>query len=138
MKKLACLTLFVVLVAILAACTKATATPNPIDMIEPGDTVNGVLVTTGTKDTVYGFDLPCTQKDNVYTCTTRFGDPTNITSAVFGSTLEELQSKWETFTYTITIEGQPVDVPAFGTIASTNRADCICGLTMSPLSVLIR
>jgi hypothetical protein len=115
-KKLTCLTLIVVLVAILAACTKATATPNPIDMIEPGDTVNGVLVTTGDKNSIFGFDLPCTEKDKIYTCTTSFGNPTNVTSAVYGSTQEELQSKWETFTYTITIEGQPVDLPAFGTI----------------------
>jgi hypothetical protein len=85
-------------------------------MIQPGDTVNGVLVTTGNKDTIFGFDLPCTLKDNIYTCTTTFGNPTNVTSAVYGFTPEELQSNWETFTYTITIEGQPVDLPAFGTI----------------------
>jgi Phospholipase/Carboxylesterase len=116
MKKLACLTLIVVLVAILAACTKASATPTPIDMLQPGDTVNGVLVTTGTEDTIFGFDLPCTQKDDITTCTTTFGDATNVTSAVYGFTPEELQSNWETFTYTITIEGRPVDLTAFGTI----------------------
>jgi Phospholipase/Carboxylesterase len=116
MKKMACLTLIVVLVASLAGCAKATATPNPIDMIEPGDTVNGVLVTTGDKNSIFGFDLPCTEKDHIFTCTTSFGNPTNVTGAVYGFTQEELQSKWETFTYTITIEGQPVDLPAFGTI----------------------
>ncbi len=109
-------TLLLLPILLLAACTKAAATPNPIDMIQPGDTINGVLVTTGIEDTIYGFDLPCTQKDNIYTCTTNLGTPTNVTAAVYGYTPEELQSKWDTFTYTITIEGQPVDLPAFGTI----------------------
>jgi predicted esterase len=109
-------------ITILAGCATSphepdvAATPTPIAMIQPGDTVYGVLVTTGTKDTIYGFDLPCTQKDNIYTCNTTFGTPTNVTAAVYAFTPEELQSKWETFTYTITIEGQPVDLPAFGTI----------------------
>jgi hypothetical protein len=101
---------------LLATCAKPTATPTPIDMIQPGDTVNGVLVTTGTKDTIFGFDLPCTQKDNIFTCTTTFGNSTNVTTAVYGFNPKELQSNWETFTYTITIEGKPVDLPAFGTI----------------------
>jgi hypothetical protein len=100
----------------LSSCSKPTATSTPIAMLQPGDTVNGVLVTKGTKDTIYGFDLPCTQKDNIFTCTTIFGNSTNVTTAVYGFTPEELQSNWETFTYTITIEGQLVDLPAFGTI----------------------
>jgi hypothetical protein len=109
-------TLLLLSILFLTACSEPTATPTPIDMIQPGDTVNDVLVTTGTEDTIFGFDLPCTQKDNIFTCTTTFGKSTNITSAVYGFTPEELQSKWETFTYTITIEGQPVDLQAFGTI----------------------
>ncbi len=110
------ITLVLLTILLLTACSKPTATPTPIDMIQPGDTVNGVLVTTGTQDTIYGFDLPCTQKENIFTCTTTYGNSTNVTSAVYGFTPEELQSNWETFTYTITIEGQPVDLPAFGTI----------------------
>jgi hypothetical protein len=110
------ITLVLLTFLLLTACSKPSATPTPIDMIQPGDTVNGVLVTTGTKDTIFGFDLPCTQKDNIFTCTTTFGNSTNVTAAVYGFTPEELQSRWETFTYTITIEGKPVDLPAFGTI----------------------
>jgi hypothetical protein len=109
-------TLLLLPILFLTTCSKPTATPTPIDMIQPGDTVNGVLVTTGNEDSTFGFDLPCTQKNNVYTCTTTLGSPTNVTSAVYGHTPEEIQSKWETFTYTITIEGRPVDLPAFGTI----------------------
>jgi hypothetical protein len=109
-------TLLLLPILFLTACSKPPVTPTPIDMIQPGDTVNGVLVTKGTEDSIYGFDLPCTQKDNIFTCTTTFGNSTNVTAAVYGFSPEELQSKWETFTYSITIEGQPVDLPAFGTI----------------------
>jgi hypothetical protein len=110
------ITLIVLSILFLTYCSKPTGTPTPIDLIQPGDTIKGVLVTTGNEDSTFGFDLPCTQNDNIYTCTTTFNNPTNVTSAVYGFTPEELQSKWETFTYTITIEGQPVDLPAFGTI----------------------
>ncbi len=110
------ITLIVLSILFLTYCSKPTATPTPIDLIQPGDTVNGVLVTIGNEDSTFGFDLPCTQKDNIYTCTTTFGNPTNVTGAVYGFTPEEVQSKWDTFIYTVTIDGQPVDLPAFGTI----------------------
>jgi len=110
------ITLIVLSILFLTACSKPTATQTPIDMIQPGDTVNGVLVTIGNEDSTFGFDLPCTQNDNIYTCTTTFNNPTNVTAAVYGFTPEEVQSKWETFSYTVTIDGQPVDLPAFGTI----------------------
>jgi hypothetical protein len=109
-------TLLLLPILFLTTCSKPTATPTPIDMIQPGDTVNGVLVTTGNEDSTFGFDLPCTQKDNIYTCTTTYGNSTNVTAAIYGFTPEEVQSKWETFIYTVTIDGQPVDLPAFGTI----------------------
>ena len=107
------ITLIVLSILFLTYCSKPTATPTPIDLIQPGDTVNGVLVTIGNEDSTFGFDLPCTQNDNIYTCTTTFNNPTNVTAAVYGFTHEEVQSKWETFSYTITIEGQPVDLSAF-------------------------
>jgi hypothetical protein len=114
------ITLLLLPILFLAACsTPATippATPTPIDMIQPGDTTNGVLVTTGTVDSSFVFDLPCTKKDGIYVCTTTLSNPTNVSASVYGFTPEEVQSKWETFIYTVTIDGQPVDLPAFGTI----------------------
>ena len=110
------ITLIALSILLFTSCSKPTATPTPIDMIQPGDTVNGVLVTIGNEDSTFGFDLPCTQKDNIYTCITNFGNSTNVTAAIYGFTPEEVQSKWETFSYTVTIDGQFVDLPAFGTI----------------------
>jgi hypothetical protein len=110
------------LIAFLAACTKSpqvtdvVATPTPIDMIQPGDTINGVLVTTGGVDSTFVFDLPCKEKDGIYVCILTLGKTYNITASVYGSTPEELQSNWETFVYSYSINGQPVDLPAFGTI----------------------
>jgi hypothetical protein len=117
MKKLACLILIVVLVAILAACAElTTATPTTINLIKPGDTINGVLVTTGTAESTLIFDLPCTHKDGIDTCITTLGNLTIITLAVYGTTPEEFQSNWDTLDYSLTIDDHPIDLPAFGTV----------------------
>jgi predicted esterase len=87
-----------------------------MDLIHPGDTVSGVLVTNGTVGNNFQFDIPCTKKEGIDVCTTTFGNPINVTAAVYGFTPEELQTNWETFVYTLTINSQPVDLPAFGTI----------------------
>ncbi|OGN93944.1 MAG: hypothetical protein A2Z71_08130 [Chloroflexi bacterium RBG_13_50_21] len=41
------ITLITLSILLFTSCAKPTATPTPIDKIQPGDTVNGVLVTTG-------------------------------------------------------------------------------------------
>ncbi len=99
-----------------ATVTKSQNTPAPTDMIQPGDIINGVLITTGTDDSTFVFDLPWTMNNGIDMCTTRVGIPTNPSTSVYGSTPEELNSNWETFTYTLSIEGRPVDLTAFGTI----------------------
>ena len=110
------------LLAILAACaktpqeTEVVATPTPINMIQPGDTVNGVLVTTGNKDSTFLFDLPWTKKDGLDVCTVTLGNPYNVIGSIAAPTSEELDETWETYTETFTIEGHPVDLGAFGTI----------------------
>jgi predicted esterase len=113
---------------LLAACSISSAiptaapsvtpppTPTPTIPIKPGDRVSGVLVTTGTADSKFLFDLPCTKKDGADQCNVPFGISANVTAAVYGVTPEELQANWETFVYSFTINGQPVDLPAFGTI----------------------
>jgi len=110
------ITLLLLSILLLTACSTPSATRTPIDMIQPGDTVNGVLITTGNEDSTFLFDTPCVEKDSFFVCTPTFGNPTNVTAAIYGFTTEEVQSKWETFVYTVTIDGQPVDLPAFGTI----------------------
>ena len=116
MKKLVCLISIVLLLVILTACANPTATPTSVELIQPGETINGVLVTTGTADSTFVFDLPWTKKNGVDMCTTTLGNPTIPSTSVYGATPEELESNWKTFTYTISIEGRPVDLPAFGTI----------------------
>jgi hypothetical protein len=96
--------------------TEVVATPTPIDMIKPGDTINGVLITTGNEDSTFLFDLPWTKKDGIDVCNITLGNSYNVIGSIAGSTPEELEEKWETYTETFTIEGQLVDLPAFGTI----------------------
>jgi hypothetical protein len=109
-------------IAILAACAKSpqapevVATPTSIDMIQPGDTVNGVLVTTGNEDSTFIFDLPCTKKDGIDICTVTLGYPCNVIGSIAAPTPEELEETWQTYTETFSIEGRPVDLGAFGTI----------------------
>jgi len=86
------------------------------DLIQPGDTVNGVLVTTGSAEDEFLFDRVCKEKGEVYVCNLTTGDPVHITTSIYGKTAAELETKWETFTYTLSIENQTVDLPAFGTI----------------------
>lgn len=109
-------------IATLTACAKTpqetelVATPTPINMIQPGDTINGVLITTGNEDSTFLFDLPWTKKDGIDVCTVTLGNPYNVIGSIAGSTPEELEDSWKTYSETFTIEGQPVDLPAFGTI----------------------
>ena len=110
------LTLIVLSNLFLTSCSTPAAAPTSLDLIQPGDTINGVLVTTGTNDSAFVFDLPWTKNDGIDVCTTTLGTPTNPATSVYGSTPEELESKWKTFTYSISIDGQPVDLSAFGTI----------------------
>ena len=110
------------MITILAACAKSpllpevVATPTSNDMIQPGDTINGVLVTTGNEDSTFLFDLPWTKIDGIDVCNITLGNSYNVIGSIAGSTPEELEEKWETYTETFSIEGQLVDLPAFGTI----------------------
>ena len=86
------------------------------ELIQPGDTVNGVLVTTGSAEDAFPVrpDLP--ENGDEYTCNLTAGKPVHITASIYGKSAEELETKWKNFTYALKIENQPVDLPAFGTL----------------------
>jgi dienelactone hydrolase len=94
----------------------STSTPASTELIRPGDIVDGVLVTTGQVGNDMMFDIPCEKKGDVDSCTQTLGRPINITAVVYEETPEKLQAAWNTFEYTLMINGQQVDLAAFGTI----------------------
>ena len=99
----------------LPAATELPATQEE-ELIQPGDTVNGVLVTTGSAEDGFLFDQVCQENGEEYTCNLTAGKPVHITASIYGKSAEELETKWEKFTYALKIENQPVDLPAFGTL----------------------
>lgn len=117
---------------LLAACspvsptshlTAATDLPltQAVEAIQPGDSVNGVLVTTGSAEDEFLFDQVCQETGEEYTCNLTVGDPVHITASIYGKTSEEVEFKWKKFTYALEIENQPVDLTAFGTLDFTHK-----------------
>jgi len=91
------------------------------ESIQPGDTVNGVLVTTGSAEEEFLFDRVCQENGKGYMCNLAVGDPVHITASIPGKTAEEVESNWKRLTYALEIENQPVDLPAFGTLDFTHK-----------------
>lgn len=124
------------IVSLLIACTAPTGMPQVMPIqpsetvqgvqvtteraeeisIQPGDTVNGVLVTTGNAKDEFLFDKVCQDKGEYWICQLTTGDPVHITDPVYGISDADVNSQWETFSDTLNIENQPVDLPAFGTL----------------------
>ena len=92
-----------------------TATPPP-SLIKPGDSVNGILIATGSDDSTYAYDLPCKQEKDVWKCPATCGEAVNPLSVFYDRDIKKLQDKWNTLEYTATIEGRQVDLAAFGTV----------------------
>jgi acetyl esterase/lipase len=125
MTSLAQTTLIVLMVIILSACTTPTKTQStalpttpPLDLIKPGETFNGILVTTGSGDSTFSFDLPCKQENGAWKCPVPCGTTINPLATVYDpeNNADNLNTIWDTMVYTATIEGRPVDLEAFGTV----------------------
>jgi hypothetical protein len=123
MKNLAKPTLIMLIVIILSACTASTQiqmttipTATSPSLIKPGDIVNGILITTGSGDSTYAFDLPCKQENGAWNCPVTCGKTVNPLAVVYDRENEKLQVKWDALVYTATIEGRQVDLQAFGII----------------------
>lgn len=131
MKKPVHLMLVLLLVLVLGAC--ATATPQPVEtssqpddgLIEPGDRIGDLLVTTGDgEDILFVTKLKCPWDDSTQTesCEQPVGTKVNVSQGVFASpsitkTLDEV---WSEQTYEMMIEGRPVDLQAFGSVDFSN------------------
>jgi hypothetical protein len=131
MKKIVRLTLFVLFVFVMSACT--TATPQPVvetqsqrieGMINPGDKIGDFLITTGDGDEVtFVTKLHCPFDNSTQTesCEQPVGTKVNVSQGIFadpsGKTLDEL---WSEQTHEMVIEGRPVNLQAFGSIDFNN------------------
>jgi len=124
MKKPVNLTLIVLFVFILGACT--TATPQSSDeMINPGDKIGDFLITTENgEDVIFVTKLHCPFDNSTQTesCEQPIGTKVNISQGIFadpsiGKTLDEL---WSEQTHEMFIEGRPVNLQAFGSVDFNN------------------
>ena len=124
MKKPVDLTLIVLFVFILGACT--TATPQSSDeMINPGDKIGDFLITTGNgEDVIFVTKLHCPFDNSTQTesCEQPIGTKVNVSQGIFadpsiGKTLDEL---WSEQTHEMFIEGRPVNLQAFGSVDFNN------------------
>lgn len=98
------------------SCSQAAPTD---EMIEPGDVVGDLLVTTGgDENTTFLFDIydTCDKSGNTNSCTVDEGMDINITYPVYNNTAEELEQSWPDFDIQVYVEGRKVNMPAFGTI----------------------
>lgn len=122
MKNIAHLTLIMLSVVILSACAKTT--PQSRDgMINPGDKIGDFLITTSNDDSViYTTTIHCPFDPitKTETCEIETGKKVNVGLGVFGKSVEELDTYWTGQTYTMTIEGRPVNLQAFGPIEITH------------------
>jgi hypothetical protein len=121
MKKFAHLTFLILLVIVMGACTKATPEPAE-EMINPGDRIGEFLITTGdSEDIIYVTKLHCPfdNSTNTESCEQPVGTKVNVGLGIYsdnasgGKTLDEL---WSEQTHEMTIEAQPVNLQAFGSI----------------------
>lgn len=82
-----------------------------------------VLITTGTEGEVhYVYEYSCSdQGDNVtFTCESMFVKGVNITAGIYDDSVRsatptaKLEETWSAFNSELSIEGRPVNLPAFG------------------------
>jgi predicted esterase len=116
MKRLSWIITLVFWVGVLLACgDKATKE----DLVQPGDMVGEYLITTGGYEGVsFTFDFfeGCAVSSNNYSCDIAEGTDINLTYPVYNSSIEELEKNWSHFRLQVYVEGQKVDMDAFGTI----------------------
>jgi len=109
-----------ILSLVLTSCG-STKSQTAEGMIDPGDKLGDILVTTGDeKDVDYLMELDCVEQDDQnMTCDVNTGKKVNVSYAVYndgrvpGSTLDSL---WSEHTYMMLIGDQQVNLEAFGSI----------------------
>ncbi|MFN8384850.1 MAG: hypothetical protein U0V48_03040 [Anaerolineales bacterium] len=116
MKKLWLLSL-TVLMAVLTACQVET---QPVDtsMLKSGDEIDGMIITTGAARTppLWAFCSPASENDDVVNTDCRVPQVSELAIGhTFGLANPKLQTlDWSELTWELTLDGQPVDLEAFG------------------------
>lgn len=118
MKKLIHLILIVLISLIAAACARATPQNVP-GMINPGDKVGDFLITADSGEDVVlmtNVHCPFVESTATETCDRPVGTKVNVANGIYGSKSDErvLEKIWKKQAYEMTIEGRPVNLPAFG------------------------
>jgi hypothetical protein len=119
MKKIACPILIGLFVLVLVSCAEPTPS---VDLIEPGDKVNDmVIVKSDIQSAILGetlLDNYCDFDEDYfrYICEAVHGDSLFLNCMGWvEDTAENVEAKWEESTWEMTIDGQNVDLPKFGT-----------------------
>ena len=109
----------ILIMCLLSACTLIGKSSNA-RMIEPGDRIGDVTVTTGVEGQfTYGFNIDCQSMTGAttYTCKVKVGDVINVSTGLFDTSGNgKLDEVWANSKYQMFINDQPVDLKAFGTI----------------------
>jgi hypothetical protein len=124
MKKLFCMTLMILFSFLLGACAKATQqAAGP--MINPGDRIGDFMITTGLEGKVFysnSSNCPDQGDQKIFSCRVIVGHMFNITSGLYDEAFlssipaAKLNEAWSAYRYELFIEGQPVNLQAFGSI----------------------
>lgn len=121
MKKLVALSLIVMCVVILSACSP---TPQPTAKpITPGDKIANFLITTDNNaDVIYQWKMSCAkQSAEKESCAATVGTGVNVSFGIYDDTRSgKLDSVWADHTYAMVIEDRPVNLQAFGSIDVTH------------------
>ncbi|RIK31277.1 MAG: hypothetical protein DCC56_03570 [Anaerolineae bacterium] len=119
-------TAFLLLTAmILSACQPSSETPGlpEADLLQPGDTIGAMRVVTSKPEdvsrTIFDYCDPYLGSQSVtlsFECQTPKTDFLFIGYGEIANSYDELDKRWEARTWELTIDGNPVDLPAFGTL----------------------
>lgn len=118
----------IVLIILLSASAMAACGPRG-ELVQPGDAVGVVTVTTGTSaDFPAPGTLNCVEQGNQgeYSCTAVVGQRLNISIAIYDNNFIlndddeieglNLEQKWKDHSYELFIDNRPVDLAAFGSL----------------------
>lgn len=125
MKRLISTTSVMLLIATLFSCAAPTAVPPTatptMDLVQPGEKVGDMQLTSGQHEGVSGFTEFCNpfgepnQGAVVRKCNIPALERLHIGWGWFAPTMEELNSDWQQITWELYLDGQLVNLPAFGT-----------------------
>ena len=111
--------LIFIIMCLLSACALLGKSSNA-RLIEPGDQIGNVTITTGVEGKfTYGFNIDCQSMTaaTTYTCNVKVGDVINVSTGLVDTTGSgKLDEVWANSKYQMFINDQPVDLKAFGTI----------------------